>query len=140
MGGYSYNRPDERQSKIKMSKSFPDTCIFVHDAPGEVERKIKNAFCPSKQVIENPILEILKFIIFRKLDKFDLERPEKFGGTVTYYNFEDLATAYRKGEIHPLDLKINVSNALNEILEPVRAYFKERPELLEVFKKQKITR
>ncbi len=114
--------------------------MFVHDAPEEVERKIKNAFCPPKQTTENPILEILKFIIFRKSRKFELERPRKFGGTETYFSFDELEAAYRKGEIHPLDLKLNVSTALNEILEPVRAYFERRPELLEVFKKQEVTR
>ena len=36
--------------------------------------------------------------------------------------------------------RLNVSTALNEILEPVRAYFERRPELLEVFKKQEVTR
>ena len=133
-------KEEERQSQVKMSKSFPDTCVFVHDAPEEVERKIKNAFCPPKQTTENPILEILKFIIFRKSRKFELERPRKFGGTETYFSFDELEAAYRKGEIHPLDLKLNVSTALNEILEPVRAYFERRPELLEVFKKQEVTR
>jgi tyrosyl-tRNA synthetase len=37
----------------KMSKSDPDSAIFMEDAPEDVARKIQNAYCPSAPVVEN---------------------------------------------------------------------------------------
>ncbi|HEC87261.1 MAG TPA: tyrosine--tRNA ligase, partial [Thermoplasmatales archaeon] len=53
--------------EAKMSKSKPDSMISIHDEPKTVERKIKKAFCPEKQVEGNPILEICKYVIFPEL-------------------------------------------------------------------------
>ena len=47
-----------------MSKSKPDTAIFMDDTEEDVNRKIKKAYCPEKQIEENPILEYCKFIVF----------------------------------------------------------------------------
>ena len=33
----------------KMSKSIPDSAIFMEDSAKEVERKIKKAYCPEKR-------------------------------------------------------------------------------------------
>ncbi len=127
----------------KMSKSKSDTCIFVHDSDEEIERKMNNAFCKPKEVEDNPVLEICKYIIFRKQKIFLIERPDKFGGNLEFENYEDLEKTYRKGEIHPLDLKNAVAKELIKILEPVRKYFeknKKAKDLLEVVKQAKITR
>jgi len=32
--------------EAKMSKSKPDSAVYMHDSPQEIQRKIKNAFCP----------------------------------------------------------------------------------------------
>jgi len=69
------------QIDSKMSKSKPDTCIFIHDSEEEVRRKIKKAHCPAKQTIGNPITEMVKYIIFDMFDSFVIERTEKYGGT-----------------------------------------------------------
>ena len=39
----------ERAIELKMSKSKPDTAIFMTDPPQEVERKISGAYCPEKK-------------------------------------------------------------------------------------------
>ena len=61
----------------KMSKSIPDSAIFMEDSADEVNRKIKHAFCPAKQVDDNPIFDYIKYLIFPKLGKFELKRQEK---------------------------------------------------------------
>ena len=52
------------EGQAKMSKSDPDSAIFMEDTVEDVKRKIKKAYCPPKIVAENPILDYLKHIIF----------------------------------------------------------------------------
>ncbi|MFQ6061174.1 MAG: tyrosine--tRNA ligase, partial [Thermoplasmata archaeon] len=113
---------------IKMSKSKPETCIFLHDEPDEIEKKINKAFCPEKEVEDNPVLETVRLIIFRKRKELKVERHEKYGGDVAYASFDELRTAYSEGELHPADLKSATSRSLAEILRPCRQYFERHPD------------
>lgn len=133
----------EAIASAKMSKSKPDTCIFIYDAPEEIKSKMSKAFCPERVVRFNPILDICKYIIFRENPVFTIERPAKFGGTVQFESFNDLAIAYTEGKLHPMDLKNSVADQLGKILEPVRRYFsnnKEAQDCLETVRKAKVTR
>ncbi|MEM2539055.1 MAG: tyrosine--tRNA ligase [Candidatus Bathyarchaeia archaeon] len=116
---------------MKMSKSKPESCIFVHDHPDEIKAKIRAAYCPPKQEERNPILEHAKYIVFPELGYIEIPRPAKYGGPVTFERYGDLRDAYLRGEIHPLDLKNGVAEALVKILEPVREYFRRKPRLLD---------
>jgi tyrosyl-tRNA synthetase len=132
----------ERVIAAKMSKSKPWTAIFIHDTEEQIKAKINKAWCPERQVESNPILEIVKYIIFREKESFILEREQRFGGDLEFNSYEELENAYVKGEIHPQDLKLNVARELNEIIKPIREHF-EKPsnkKLLDVFKETEITR
>lgn len=118
------------QIGTKMSKSKPKSCIFIHDSPEEIKRKILDAYCPPKQVDGNPILEIVKYVIFAREKSFLIERKTKYGGPVEFSSFMELEKSYVEGKIHPLDLKNSVAKALIRILEPVRAYFKGKEEMV----------
>jgi tyrosyl-tRNA synthetase len=109
----------------KMSKSKPDSMISIHDSQDDVRNKIKKAFCPEKQIIGNPVLEICKFIIFPELENksFIVKRPEKFGGNLEFNSFKKLEEIFEQGLLHPLDLKNSTIDYINEILEPIRKYF-----------------
>jgi tyrosyl-tRNA synthetase len=48
----------------KMSKSNPDSAIFMTDTLADIQRKIKKAYCPEKIVEENPVLQIVNLILF----------------------------------------------------------------------------
>ncbi len=124
----------------KMSKSIPQSSILVHDTPGEIKAKIKNAYCPPKIVKANPILELSRLIIFPEKALLEIPRPAKFGGPETFESFERLENVYSEGKIHPLDLKNGVAEALIEILKPVRDHFRKHPETLEKMLKMEITR
>ncbi len=117
---------EESIIEIKMSKSKPESAIFIHDSEEEIKRKIMKAFCPPNEIEFNPIIELLKYIIFpyleRKNRKLEIENLKK-GTKKTYEKLEDFENDYIKGEIHPLDLKNAVANYLIEILEPARKYF-----------------
>lgn len=128
---------------IKMSKSKPDTAIFMKDSFEEIKRKIKKAYCPEGVVQENPILEYCKYIIFEKFDKIKIERPEKWGGNLEFKSYEELESAFAKKELHPMDLKTAVANYLNEMLDPVRKKLnnsKTAQKLEEEIKSFKVTR
>ncbi|MEM4703869.1 MAG: tyrosine--tRNA ligase [Candidatus Bathyarchaeia archaeon] len=127
----------------KMSKSKPWTAIFIHDTKAQIKEKLRKAWCPEKLVEANPILEIAKYIVFHETKTFNVDRPQKFGGPITFENYEELEKAYAKGDLHPQDLKNAVAEELAEILEPIRTYFekdKEAKECLETLKKAQVTR
>lgn len=112
-------------SELKMSKSKPDTCIFIHDSSDEIRRKIKKAFCMEKDTSYNPILDWCKYLIFAigKNPKLDIKRDKKFGGNVSYKSYEELEKDFVEGKLHPMDLKAAVAEALITILEPARKHF-----------------
>ncbi|MEM4397446.1 MAG: tyrosine--tRNA ligase [Candidatus Woesearchaeota archaeon] len=118
----------ERTIELKMSKSKPDTAIFMTDTKEDIERKLNKAYCPERQVTENPVLEYFKYIIFEKFDKIEINRPEKFGGTLKIENYEKLTKLYEEGKIHPLDLKKSSAFYINELIKPTREYFEKNIE------------
>ncbi|MCK4478562.1 tyrosine--tRNA ligase [Candidatus Bathyarchaeota archaeon] len=124
----------------KMSKSLPRTCIFVHDSPEDIKAKLKDAYCPPKQVSGNPVLEAAQLAVFSNTNKLTITRPPEYGCTEIFTNYIELEKVYREGKIHPLDLKNAVAEALIQILEPVRTHFKKYPEKLEKMKKIEVTR
>ena len=140
--GEVYDEDSElsRQMMTKMSKSIPGSSIYIHDSPDEVEKKILNAYCPPKEVEVNPIIEIIKYIIFPERLEFEVLRPEKYGGNVCYNNFNEIIESYRNGSIHPLDMKRSVAEGLIDILKDVRDYFGKNPEPLETMRSIKVTR
>ncbi|KNE63391.1 tyrosine-tRNA ligase [Allomyces macrogynus ATCC 38327] len=120
----------------KMSSSDPDSKIDLLDSPKDVERKIKRAFCEEGNVADNGVLAFVKAVLFpiaglRGNASFTIKRPEKFGGDSTYTSFEDLEKAFAEKKVHPGDLKKAVAEALNVLLEPIRAAF-NTPELQEL--------
>lgn len=113
----------DRKIEMKMSKSRPDSAIFMTDSKEEIDRKMKKAYCPEKVVEDNPVLEYCKYIVFEKFREFEIERPAKFGGNVSYQNYSELESDYTLGKLHPMDLKSGVSLYINKTLEPVRSHF-----------------
>ncbi|MDE1852952.1 MAG: tyrosine--tRNA ligase [Thaumarchaeota archaeon] len=127
----------------KMSKSRPETSIFIHDSPGVIMKKINSAYCPPKVLGGNALIEYSRYIIFRKMKSLKIERPEKYGGTVEYTSHPELEKAYVAGELHPADLKKGVGVALDEIISPIREHFERDPaanRLYEAVKATEITR
>ncbi|MBT3941040.1 tyrosine--tRNA ligase [Candidatus Woesearchaeota archaeon] len=110
-------------STMKMSKSIPDSAVFIHDSEADIRRKMEKAFCPAGEVGFNPVLDWTKHIVFRCRPKLVIKRPEKFGGNITFNSYSDLTRAYGQNKIHPMDLKNAVAEALVEILKPARDHF-----------------
>jgi tyrosyl-tRNA synthetase len=124
--------PGLKQGQEKMSKSDPSSAIFMEDTEQEVNSKIKGAFCPENIVDGNPVLEYLKYIIFPAILTIEVKRTEANGGNKRYDNYDDLEKDFSSGGLHPGDLKPAVSQAINQILKPVRDHFKNNPEAKQI--------
>jgi len=139
-GQFDENMEMDKEIKTKMSKSMPSKCIFVHDSPEDIKTKIGSAFCPPKDVKSNPVLEIAKYAVFPMINRLEIERPTKYGGSLTFRTYQELEIAYSKGEIHPLDMKNSVANGLSLALAGVRKHFTEHPEMLKKMMAIEVTR
>ena len=76
-----------------MSSSIEGTKIDTLDNEEKVVKKINSAeFIEGN--IENGVMGLLKYFIFvlkrDKKEKLIIERPEKFGGKISYSNYEEL--------------------------------------------------
>lgn len=120
---------------VKMSSSKPKTCIAVHDSPRAIREKIEDAYCPAGKIEDNPILEICKRVLFPRFEKLKIERPEKYGGNLTFDEYEELEEKFTSGDLHPADLKKAVAEKLIEMLEPVRKALDKNPKIFKEFKK-----
>ncbi len=132
-GGFDEDEKIDFMISSKMSKSVPDSAIFIHDSKEEIWRKIRGAFCPPKVAEGNPIMDLMEKIVFEKYREVTVERKGKNALTFTSYN--ELREAYVKGEIHPLDLKEATARYLNDIVDPIRRHFEEDKKARETYEK-----
>ena len=147
----------------KMSKSDPDSAVFMEDAAEDVERKIINAYCPSKEesneddkktggerdagkesmhlvkdTLKNPCLDYIENIIFSPPGA-----TFTAGGT-TYEDYAIVSSKFLAGEISEEDLKRGLIASLNTLLEPVRNHFtndenaKNLLDLVQQYKKESL--
>lgn len=101
-----------------MSKSDPDSAIFMEDSAEDVTRKIKKGYCPEKIVEANPIIDYARYIILPAFDnEFAIEiKTDNGTKNVMFRSYEELEKSYLSGEIHPNDLKPAVAGAINKLL------------------------
>ncbi len=109
-----------KDPKEKMSKSIPGSGISLTDTEDEIKKSINTAYCPPKETSNNPILQIIKLIIFPMLNKINIERPQKFGGKKTYSSYESLESDFAEAKLHPADLKSALFSHLENIIAPIR--------------------
>jgi len=119
---------------LKMSKSNPDSAIFMTDSTKDIKRKIGKAWAPEGEIKENPVLEYCKYILFESFDELRISRPEKFGGNKAYKTYIELELDYASKALHPMDLKNTVITLLDELLQPVRKHFEENEEAAALLK------
>jgi len=111
---------DDTNALGKMSKSNPNSGIFIHDTDNEIRTKIKKAWCEEGNIQANPLLEISKHVIFHEFSEMNVERPEKFGGNVSFSNYSQLESDFAAKKLHPTDLKQTVAEYLVKIVGPIR--------------------
>jgi len=139
-----------KEGQEKMSKSDPNSAIFMEDSEKDVEAKIKKAFCPPGIVEKNPCLEYIKYVIFPWCEEFKLFRKDDSSAESVdgyclqiYSAYESFEKDYVEEKIHPGDLKPSLSKHLNAILQPVRDHFENdenAKNLLKTIKGYKVTK
>lgn len=132
-----------KEGQEKMSKSDPDSAIFMEDSAEDVNRKIKKAYCPPEIVEKNPIIDYVRNIVIAYYGSITVKiTKDGVSETVVYTEADTLETDYKSGRIWPSDLKPSVAEAINKIIEPVRKHFEsgEPKKLLDKIKKFKVTR
>jgi len=119
----------------KMSKSDPNSGIFIHDSDDKIKKKISKAWCEEANIQNNPLLEIVRTVIFHEFNEMNVERPEKFGGNISYTDYNQLETDFAEKKLHPGDLKQTVGNYLVKIVSPIREKLNLSEELYETIEK-----
>ncbi|MDP4009729.1 MAG: tyrosine--tRNA ligase [Candidatus Shapirobacteria bacterium] len=129
---------EDVQIDLKMSKSKPNSAVFVHDTPDEIRNKVRKAYGPPKITEYNPLINWVQTLIFwgQEQGEFTINRPDRFGGNVTYNSVSGLIKDYQDEKLYPTDLKNAISDWLIEKLEPARKHF-ENPIAKEGLEKMK---
>jgi len=73
---------------------------------------------------DNGIMALLKYFIFivkkDRKEKFIVERPDKYGGTKEYADYDSLEKDVLEKKMHPMDIKQAVAKDINRLLENFR--------------------
>ena len=126
---------DNSQALGKMSKSDPNSGIFIHNTDNEIKKKISKSWCEEKNIQSNPLLEIAKTVIFHEFNEMNIERPEKYGGNVSYSKYNELEIDFAENKLHPGDLKQAVGEYLVKVISPIREKLNLSEEISEAIKK-----
>jgi tyrosyl-tRNA synthetase len=156
-----------KAGQAKMSKSDPDSAIFMEDTAEDVERKIMKAYCPQKvdddkdeetkaaldkaaqepqmfdvlvvDELKNPCLDYIEHIVFKPPNAtFE-------ANGVIYQTSKDVKVAFLNGTLSEESLKKGLIVAINKLLEPVRLHFskndngqKDLLERVQGYKREKV--
>jgi tyrosyl-tRNA synthetase len=108
----------------KMSASDKASKIDLLDSEDGIKKKLNSAFCPEGVVEENGVMAFCKFVLMTikqdKKEEFLIERPEKWGGNLSYKTYDELEKDFTGKKLHPQDLKNAVAREINKLLEPIR--------------------
>lgn len=134
------------KGQAKMSKSNPESAIFMEDAPEDVARKITNAYCPRIAQVEgeiqedgscvasddnNPVLDYVEHIIFAR------PGASFIVGETEYKTYAEVEKDFLSEKISEEQLKGGLIVAINKLLDPIRNHFETDPKakaLLETIK------
>tara|TARA_B110000116_G_scaffold62236_1_gene53259 strand:+ start:601 stop:1725 length:1125 start_codon:yes stop_codon:yes gene_type:complete len=114
----------------KMSKSDPSGAILLHDDAKKMRKKMRKAYL-DPQDEKSPVYELVEHIVLPELGTLTVTPKPEYGEPSTWDNLESLKAALASGEVHPLDLKFGVADAVAETLAPLTAHFDNKPELLD---------
>ena len=121
--------PVEGLVEGKMSKSDPGSAVPIPSSTAEITERLASAFCPAKVVDGNPVVEVVRFIVFPWEGRLAVDRAPKHGGPVEFADEASFLAAWTQGTLHPQDLKAAVAGVLDRRIAPARLFFADHPEL-----------
>jgi hypothetical protein len=91
--------PGLKEGQEKMSKSDPESAIFMEDSEADVRSKIKKAFCPPEVIEANPCIAYIRHIVLPWFGNFSVQRSDDNGGNKYGFlpGFACVAIAFRLG-------------------------------------------
>ncbi|MEC8707043.1 MAG: tyrosine--tRNA ligase [Candidatus Thermoplasmatota archaeon] len=123
----SLSGPGRMDTDAKMSKSNPSGTLLIHDSKKKLTKKLSKAYCPQERK-GNPVLDLWQYLLEPALGNIVIERPEKFGGDLSFESFSKLEENYTSGSLHPLDLKNGTAAALFQVIKPMQDACATEPE------------
>ncbi|CAD2219390.1 tyrosyl-tRNA synthetase [Angomonas deanei] len=135
-----------KQGQAKMSKSDPDSAIFMEDTEEDVRRKILQAYCPKvaqqqTAVTEdgapestddkNPILDYYQCVVFSRPGASTKIGEKEFS------TYEALESAFISDEVSEEALKEGLVTEINALLDPVRHHFQSNEEAKDLLEQVK---
>ncbi|KAK6200135.1 tRNA synthetases class I-domain-containing protein [Scheffersomyces amazonensis] len=121
----------------KMSASDPNSKIDIIEEPKNIRKKVNSAYCAPGDIKDNGLIAFVEHVIQpiqelladkEGVFKFDINRPEKYGGPITYTSVEELKEDFASEKLSPVDLKSGVADRIVELLAPIKAEFDATPE------------
>ena len=124
-GGILAGGPDD-----KMSKSDPSSAILLHDDASRMRKKMKKHAYLDPEQDESTVYELIEHIILPELGTLQVTPNPKFGEPSSWNDLSSIRSAVASGELHPLDVKFAVADALSSGLAALTAHFEAEPEKL----------
>lgn len=124
----------------KMSASDPNSKIDIIEDPKVVKKKVNSAYCAPGDIKDNGLLSFVEYVVqpiqelLAEQDgvfKFDIDRPEKYGGPISYTSLDQLKADFASEKLSPVDFKAGVADKINELLAPIKAEFDASPDFQE---------
>lgn len=119
----------------KMSSSEPNSKIDFEDSDQIIKQKVNKAYCIDGVPEGNGLLAILKYILFRKIEKdgrsFVVNRPEKYGGKIEFKDYSGVERAFSEKRLSSIDLKQSISDELISFIAPLRSKLEKHKKLID---------
>lgn len=125
----------------KMSASDPNSKIDILEEPKQIRKKVNSAFCAPGEVEGNGLIAFLEYVVqpIQELKagkegvfSFEINRPEKYGGPISFDSVDKVKADYASGDLLPVDLKAGVADQIVALLEPIKAEFDADPEFQKI--------
>ncbi|KAK9454203.1 tRNA synthetases class I-domain-containing protein [Dipodascopsis uninucleata] len=111
----------------KMSSSDPNSKIDLMDDPASVKKKIASAYCAPGIIEDNGLISFVEYVVLPiarlkspENPAFIINRPDKWGGPITYTSIEQIKEDFASNTLSPQDLKLGVTDAINSLLKPIQ--------------------
>ncbi len=119
----------------KMSASDDRSKIDLLDDEPVLIKKFNKAYCPEGQADNNGVLAFAEHLVMRFLEDqgkpLVIDRPDKFGGRISFADYAELKQAFVQKRLHPSDLKQALAKMIADILAPVRKAMQKNASLIE---------
>ncbi|MFP4567608.1 MAG: tyrosine--tRNA ligase [Candidatus Woesearchaeota archaeon] len=118
----------------KMSSSEPNSKIDFEDTDKQIRKKINKAYSVDGVIEGNGLLALTKYVLFKFLEQekrpFEINRPDEYGGKITYEKYNDVERDFAEKKLSSIDLKQGIADEMIKLIAPIRSVLEENQELI----------